>query len=164
MEKIKENKFLIILFIILVSISLIILYYDKVNDGDNYYETDNLFLKHYEENEYIPVSISYDQMARIYLQDYVYKLLYEREEAYNLLDVDYRKTKFASYEDFNEYVENLNSKKFQEAKVVNYAVTEKKGYRYFDVYDESNNLFIFKEKGVMQYTVYFDRYTIDIST
>lgn len=163
MEKIKQNKFLIIFLAILFIVSVILLYFNSKDTADYYGEFENISFKHYEENEYIPVSISYDQIARIYLQDYIYKLLYERKEAYLLLDEEYRKAKFSSYENFNEYVENLVSNKFQEMKVIDYAVSDKNGYRFFDIHDESDNLFIFKEKGVMQYTVYFDRYTVNVN-
>lgn len=160
METFKKNKFLIIIFVIILGISFYILYKNN-DDNKDFYGKPNYELKHYEENEYIPVSLSYDRIASIYLQDFVYKILYEREEAYNKLDEEYRKLKFPTYESFDFYVKSfLISLKFQEMKVSKYAVTDTKDYRDFDVYDSANNLFIFRENGVMQYTVLFDRWSI----
>lgn len=160
MEEIKKNKFLIIIFVIILGISFYLIYLNN-DDNKDFYGNPNYELKHYEENEYIPVNITYDKVVSIYLQDFVYKILYKREEAYNKLDEEYRKVKFPTYESFDSYVKNfLISLKFQEMKVSKYAVTDTKDYRDFDVYDAANNLFIFREKGVMQYTVLFDRYTV----
>lgn len=160
MEEIKKNKFLIIICSLLFIILFVVLYMDDKKDETYYKEDESISLKHYEENEYIPVNISYDQVARIYLQDYVYKLLYKREDAYNLLDSEYREAKFPTFEKFNNYVERLMNRDFLEMTVARYSVNEGAGYRDFDVYDSGDNYYVFREKGVMQYTVYFDRYTV----
>lgn len=161
MELKKKHIFLIIIFVILIGISFYIVYFYSKEKDYVYESGEDISLKHYEENEYIPVNISYDQIARIYLQDYVYKLLYNREAAYNSLDLEYRKAKFATLEDFNEYVDSfLYSKSLRDAKVEKYAVSDRPNFRDFDVYDAGDNLFIFRETGVMQYTVFFDRYTV----
>jgi len=161
MEQIKKNKFLILIAIILIGITIYLLYFSNKEEEVELLNGEDISLKHYEENEYIPVNISYDQIARIYLQDYVYKLLYNREAAYNSLDLEYRKAKFATLEDFNEYVDSfLYSKSLRDAKVEKYAVSDRPNFRDFDVYDAGDNLFIFRETGVMQYTVFFDRYTV----
>ena len=101
-------------------------------------------------------------MARIYLQDYVYKLLYDREDAYNTLDTKYRNAKFPTFDEFNQYVDTIMSVKLREMKVEKFAITEKSDFKYYDVYDSAENIFIFKETGVMQYTVFFDRFTVEM--
>jgi len=164
MEKIKPNKYLIVIFIILIVLLIYLLYNSNKNEKFIYKTGEDISLKHYKENEYIPVNISYDQMAKIYLQDYVNKIYLYPEEAYSLLDSEYRKIKFPTFESFNEYIEEIMSMQLQETQVVKYAITDKSNYRDFDVYDSSDNLFIFREKGVMQYTVFFDRYTVDMNS
>lgn len=162
MEQIKKNKFLILIAIILVGITIYLIYFNNRDENYEYSSAEDISLKHYEENEYIPVNITYDQIARIYLQDYVYKLIYNREDAYNTLDSEYRNAKFPTFADFNSYVDSIMSIKLQEMKVEKYAITDKSNYRDYDVYDASDNLFIFRETGVMQYTVFFDRFTVDM--
>ena len=162
----KKNKnfFGIIIFVILVLILIALLIFEKYADEENKsYSNDELSLKRYDVNEYIPVNITYDQMARIYLQEYVKKLLYNREEAFNLLDAEYRKKRFSNFEVFNDYVDSLMSEKTKQMTVVKYSVQDKTNYRIFDIYDANDNLFIVKEEGVLQYKVYFDRYTVDVN-
>ena len=159
----KKNILLIVVFCILVIITLILVYFHNKEEDYVYEKGEDISIKHYKENEYIPVNISYDQIARIYLQDYVYKLLYDREAAYNSLDKEYRKNKFSSFEEFNSYIDDfVYSKKLKEMKVDKYAVTERNDFRDIDVYDAGENLFIFRETGVMQYTVFFDRFTVNM--
>lgn len=160
MEFIKKN-ISIIIFVLIVLVSIIVIL--VVNNNDSFYEREeDISLKHYDVNEYIPVNISDDQMARIYLQEYVYKLENDLKGAYDLLDENYRNNKFSSYEDFVNYVNSIMSAKTREARVEKYAVTDKTNYRDFDIYDANNNLFIFREEGVLQYKVYFDRYTVEM--
>ena len=161
MDNLKKNKFLIIFCIVLVIVSILVLYYQD-KDKENYRDESEISLKRYEENEYIPVNITYDQMARIYLQDYVYKLIYERENAYLKLDENYRKEKFASFDEFDKYVDSIMSLKLQAMTVEKYAISDKGNYIDYDIYDSDDNLFIFRETGVMQYTVFFDRYTVNM--
>ena len=147
----------------LLSVIIYLLYFYNPNKEQNEFdENKNLIIDKYEENEYIPINITYDQMAKIYLQDYVYKLIYKREEAYNLLDENYRNKKFTSFEHFNTYIDNIMSIRLKEMNVKKYAITEQNEFRYFDIYDSGDNLFIIKENGVMQYTVFFDRYTTNL--
>lgn len=157
----KKNIFLLIIFVVLIGVSVFLLYFYNKDDEYIYESGEDLSLKHYKENEYIPVNISYDRMARIYLQDYVYKLLYDREASYNSLNREYREKKFKSFEHFNEYVDSyIYGKKMMEMKVEKFSITDRSTYRDFDVYDSADNLFIFRETGVMQYTVFFDRFTL----
>ena len=160
MKNIKRN-ILIAIFIILVVVSIVIINYQN-NKNFIYTPVESSSLKHYEENEYIPVNISYDQIARIYLQDYVYKLLNDRQAAYDLLDKEYREKRFTSFDSFNKYIDIINTMRFREMKVKDYAITENGSIREFDVHDSDGNLFIFREKGVMQYTVFFDRNTVNM--
>ena len=162
MEELKKNKFLILFAIILIGVTIYLLYFSRKEEEYEFLNGDDITLKHYEENEYIPVNITYDQMARIYLQDYVYKLLYDREDAYNTLDTKYRNAKFPTFDEFNQYVDTIMSVKLREMKVEKFAITEKSDFKYYDVYDSAENIFIFKETGVMQYTVFFDRFTVEM--
>lgn len=162
MEELKKNKFLILFAIILIGVTIYLLYFFKKEEEYEFLNGEDITLKHYEENEYIPVNITYDQMARIYLQDYVYKLIYNREDAYNTLDSKYRNAKFPTFDEFNQYVDTIMSVKLREMKVEKFAITEKSDFKYYDVYDSADNLFIFKETGVMQYTVFFDRFTVEM--
>ena len=116
-------------------------------------------LKNYKVNEYIPTYVTDNDMAKIYLNDYVYKLIENRQDAYNLLDDDYKNLKFPTFESFNEYImtldlANIEIDKFYKNKIGDYII--------FGVYDKDNNFYAFKTHGVMQYSVYLDDYTVEI--
>lgn len=112
--------------------------------------------KKYDVNEYISTKISDQDMCIKYLSDYLSVLSQNINDAYNLLDVEYRNKKFGNIQNFTSYI-NQKSATFSE--VSKYRIS---GNVYY-VYDKSDNLFIFSTKGVMSYKVYFDDETVDIT-
>lgn len=153
----KPVKYFIIIVAIISIFTIIYLILDKFLNSNN--EEMVEYLKDYEVNQYIPTYVSDEGMAKIYLNDYIKKTYYDIEGAYELLDEEYRDKKFASLDDFKNYIysnTNLNYK------LQKYYKITKDGYIIFGVYDERDNLFIFKTKGVMQYSVYLDDYTVEI--
>lgn len=130
---------------------------------DKYFFNDNIkdepFLKNYKVNEFIPVYISDEDMARFYLNDYVNKMYFNPQEGYLLLDEEYKSKKYTT---FSEYMTYINSLNYVNHKLDKYFVKESKGYKLIGAYDTYGNVFIFKTKGVMQYSVYLDDYTIEI--
>lgn len=123
------------------------------NDNDN-----QVFLKNYQVNEYIPVYVSDEDMAKIYFNDYIYIMYSDVEKAYNLLDESYRNKKFGSLDNYKIYIKNLSSSH----KVDSFYIDDIHKNKIYGVYDTSGNIFIFKTNGVMQYTVYLDDYTVEI--
>ena len=117
------------------------------------------YIKDYEINEYIPTYVSDSDMAKIYLNDYVYIMHSDIEKAYSLLDEEYRNKKFGNIDVFSNYVNSLT---YTSYKMDSYYIDNVNGYKIFGVYDKNGNLFIFKTKGVMQYTVYLDADTVEI--
>jgi len=137
---------LIIFYLILKSLS--------TNNGD-----DEEYLKNYKVNEYISTYVSDEDMARIYLNDYVNNMYLNTENAYNLLDIEYRDKRFGNIDNYKNYVSSLNYTTFT---LDRYYKKESNGYIIFGVYDKNGNFFAFKTKGVMQYTVFLDESTVEI--
>ena len=117
------------------------------------------FLKNYEVNEYIATYVSDEDMAKIYLNDYIHNMYYDVENAYSLLDEEYRNKKFGSLESYKAYVKSLN---FRTYTLDRYYISSDDGYLTFGVYDNNGNFYAFKTNGVMQYKVYLDDYTVEI--
>lgn len=117
------------------------------------------YLKNYKVNEYIATYVSDEDMAKIYLNEYVHNMYYDVELAYNTLDKEYRKNKFGSLDNYKNYVRSLG---YSNIKISKYYKEEKGGYIIFGIYDTNGNMYIFKTKGVMQYSVYLDDYTVEI--
>lgn len=153
----KETKQLIILVVIIlcfIGLYFLLSFLTKKNKVE-YSE----YLKNYEVNEYIPTYVSDEAMAKIYLNDYIHTMYYDIEEAYNLLDSEYKEKKFKNIEDYKKYVNNL---KYSTYDVASYFKVDSGGYTIFGVYDRNDNFYAFKTKGVMQYSVFLDEDTVEI--
>lgn len=125
-------------------------------DDDSDYQS---YLKNYKVNEYIPTYISNEDMAKIYLKDYIHIMYTDIERAYNLLDQKYRNKKFGSLENYKKYVNEMTESSYSLSK---YYKKETNNYIIFGVYDQKENFYAFKTRGVMQYKVYLDDYTVEI--
>ncbi len=117
------------------------------------------YLKNYKVNEYIPTYVSDEDMAKIYLKDYIHNMFYDIEAAYDSLDTEYKNKKFGSLDNYKKYVYSLNNTSYV---VSSYYKKDKDGYIYFGVYDTFGNTYVFKTKGVMQYSVFLDEETVEI--
>lgn len=151
------KKSLIIGIIILLVFSLTYILLDKIINKED--DEQNYSLRNYEINEYIPTYVSDEDMAKIYLNDYIHTMYLNEEKAYNLLDEEYKNKKFGSLDNYKNYVSSLNYSTYEVSK---YYKVSKKGYLIFGVYDTNGNFFGFKTNGVMQYKVYLDENTVEI--
>ena len=152
----KDIKYVIAMLIIVSVFASAIFILKKINDKKD--EPIN-YLKNYGVNEYIPTYVSDENMAKIYLNDYINTMLYDTESAYNLIDEKYKESKFPSYKNYYDYVINLKN---YDVKLSSFYKKVSKGYIIFGVYDQYNNFYAFKTKGVMQYKVFLDENTVEI--
>ena len=150
----KTLKIIFISVIILASVLILCLLFSYFNRDKEYNH-----LRKYEANEYIPTHVSYEDLAKIYLNDYAYNMSFDIQKAYDLLDTKYREKKFNSITDFSNYIRDLKNQKIKMKKFIKYSIGK---YTIFKVYDENNNLFVFKTNGVMQYRVYLDDSTVEV--
>jgi len=153
-----NNNFKYAIIIVVMIILFVGIYYIFKNINENNKEKIE-YLRDYKVNEYIQTYISDENMARIYLNDYVNNMIYNTEESYYLLAENYRNKRFGSYENYVNYLKNLDN---YDITMASFYKQERNGRIFFGVYDTSNNLYIFKTKGVMQYSVYLDDYTVEI--
>ncbi|MCI8621835.1 MAG: hypothetical protein HFJ50_09350 [Clostridia bacterium] len=89
------------------------------------------------------------------------EILYNPELAYEHLDENYKKAKFANLNEFKIYAIN-NSKRYVTAKVTKYQKTEKNGYIQYACTDTEGRVYIFNETAVKKYTLILDTYTLEI--
>lgn len=153
-----EIKNIVILLCVLCLLALLYFLFDMLFNSREE-DTQEKFLKNYEVNEYIPTYISDENMAKIYLNDYIHNMYMNTEKAYNLIDEEYKEKKFPALDSYISYVKSLETSTYN---LERYYVTSKGGYKIFGVYDTNGNIYIFKTNGVMQYTVYLDDYTVEI--
>lgn len=160
----KNKSFLVLGIIVLVFLSAYFyreyraskeIYYESYLDGKEYI----MIPKTYGINEYSPINMTDEQMAKIYLNDYINNMYFDVEYAYNLIDEEYRIKRFGN---ISEYINYVNTLTYSSYKVEKYHIDSNGKYQIFWIYDENDNLFIFKIEGVMQYKVYLDDSTVEI--
>ena len=157
MKNSSQTKNIIIFISIILVFSGVYIILDKVFDSP-VVDTD-IYLKNYDVNECIPAYISDEDMAKIYLNEFVHTMYSDINKAYSLLDEEYKLKKFGNIENFQNYVNSLT---YTSYKLDSYYLQKKGKYKIFGVYDTNGNVFIFKTNGVMQYKVYLDDNTVEI--
>ena len=158
-----ENKKSYIWLVILVILGLLVFYGIKIyrskktlvptDDYINY----TMNPKKYGVNEYNLVNITDRQLAAIYLNDYRNYLKNNIDQAYGLLNEEYRSKKFNNIEEFKTYVNTIN---INNMPVEKYNISDDK--KIIDVYISDNDRFIFKIKNILEYEVYLDDTTVEI--
>lgn len=158
MSFLKKNKLYVIVVSSLVILGIICYILNQASKDKNitYVESgENIsFLKKYEVNQFVPVYMTDEQMTTIYYNDYIQKMLYNREEAYNLLDKSFKKRYYPTFSDYNEYVESLLNKSPEF--YLNTVTLDKNKKKTYYALDSNNYLYTFNVTAVMVYTVRFD--------
>lgn len=109
-------------------------------------------------NQYNSLNITNNQLVTIYFNEYINEINNNIQEAYNMLDVEYRNKKFSTIEKYKKYINNINSIIYN-LKLTSYSVDENDEYTEYICKDQYNNVYIFKETSVMQYKILLDEYT-----
>lgn len=161
MKKMLNKKEIFIATIVVILIILIYIIYFVVNNKEarnGYNSPDDIITapKKYDVNEYYSLSISNEQMASIYLNDFLFIARTNPDEAYLLLDEEYRNKKFG---DVNNFILYVNNNYLKNISVNEYAFNFNKYY----IYDDFGNTFVFVIKSVMEYKVYLDENTVEIT-
>ena len=166
MDSIIENKKTIFICVIIIVLFSLGVYYINnkemfSNEKNENYKTYTSIEK-YEANQYIPVYMEESDVVKKYFNDYRNNMIYNTEEAYNMLNKAYREKRFGDYESYKEYVDNIMSNSMYSMEVEKYSVTVKSGKKIFNIYDKSGYQYIIKENSIMDYEVFLDEFTIVI--
>lgn len=158
MNKIKNGisqyKFLIIIAI--VAVLLCVLYviqekkkesilYESGRDASEYeYE-----LYQYEANEYKPISASKGDLIVDYYKDFLYKMINDREKAWNMLTKDNKEKKFNnSYEKFDNYLNEMLTKFSSNNSIVKMSAKKNASKNIFSIIDSEENYIVFYDDGI----------------
>lgn len=134
--------------------------YNNLKAGDSY-NAHKEEIQDKEDNRFQYVSISDEDMAIKYLNDYKNIALYDTTRAYEFLNKDYSKRRFESEQDFIKFVESKKIEIFK-AQLEQYKVIyAKDGNKIYICKDQNENYYKFEEtEGIMKYKVILDNYTI----
>ena len=164
MNELKKNKktificFCLIIFILICYFGYYYLFSNKDNSVDEIE-----IKKHYDINEINYKYVLENDVVKIYYNEFRNDMLFDRNEAYNLLNEDYRNERFGSLEEFNNYLDGFVSEALYSNSVDKYSVNYVNGKKVFNIIDDSGNQYIIKENSIMNYEVYLDEYTVIIN-
>lgn len=99
------------------------------------------------------------ELMEKYLSDYTYQVFNNVENAYNLLNEEYRNKRFGSIEEFKEYIVE-KQEQLSNIKLIQYKVEDGYGYTIYKGTDENGNYYYIRATSDMEYTIILDNYTM----
>lgn len=96
-----------------------------------------------------------------YISDYKNLALRDVENAYLILNEEYRDKRFGNLEEYKKYISN-NKDKIRKISIQKYMVNSSEEYTEYICIDSNNNYYIFRVTAVMEYSLILDTYTINL--
>ena len=112
-------------------------------------------------NSYIEANITEEYLVTQYFSEYKSNMLYNTEEAYSLLNEEYRNNKFGDYAKFANYI-NTYKQKILTANIEGYEINEFDGVKEYICIDQYDRYYIFSEKSISSFDVVLDTFTINL--
>ena len=122
-------------------------------EEENFEITDNGF------NMLYDILVTDYDICLNHMEDFSDAINNNPEEAYYLLNEEYRNKRFKNINEFEEYI---NQNLFKNSSFKEYLVNNYENYDQYICKDAYENIYIFTEKYPMQYTVILDTYTLDL--
>ena len=99
------------------------------------------------------------KQMEIYLEDFVFQIFNNIENAYNILNEEYRTKRFGSVNKFVEYVTEKQNQ-IRNIKIVQYSVEDEAESKVYKGTDEYGNYYHIIENAYMEYEIILDNYTM----
>lgn len=134
--------------------------YDNINQIN--LETKNVQeIKNNGNNEFNYINMSEEQICREYYDRFSKLELENTQEAYELLDNEYKNERFPTLNEYKEYV-NENKDIIENGVLSKYSVDYKDDYTEYVLVDIYDNTYTLQATSVMKYTIKLDNYTIKV--
>lgn len=133
--------------------------YIKAKNGDIKQIEDKIIAQN-ANNHYTSDTYSVEKVINIYINDYLFKLKYAPELAFNLLDEEYRDKKFQNINEFKNYIKD-NENRFNNFIMQKYTNEIKENYREYIALDTNNNYYKVNVYGTLEYKIILDNYTVE---
>lgn len=99
------------------------------------------------------------KQMEIYLEDFVFQTFFNTENAYNLLNEEYKLKRFGNINEFVKYVTEKQNQ-LKNIKIVQYNVDDNGENKIYKGTDEYGNYYHIIEKSYMEYEIILDNYTM----
>lgn len=113
------------------------------------------------ENTFEFLTVTDEQMSRIYLSEFTKLELENAKQAYELLEENYKKERFPDLKDYQEYLEE-NESIIKESILAKYSVAHFDDYAQYVLIDNFENSYTLDVTSVMNYKIKLDNYTIKV--
>lgn len=140
-------KVLTILIVLFIITQLLTILTNKLN----YEVTDDAPVSEY--NRYTTQNITTEGIAQHYFSDFKLLIYYDIEEAFSLLEADY-KANFGSVEDFKDMVNEID---VQNMEIKDYAMINTDEDKKYVIMDNNDNVYNFIVKSANEYTVFIEK-------
>lgn len=110
-------------------------------------------------NALITVTMHDEDICRKYLKYYNRLLLNDSDEAYRVLDSNYREERFPNKNEFNKYIQERKDA-IEKAYLEEYAVDSGNEKTKYTIKDSYQNYYLLEEDSIMDFTIKLDAYTI----
>lgn len=133
--------------------------YKKAKNGE-INQIENVEIKENSYNKYNYNLYSSKDVVKRYIKDYIFKMKYMPEVAFNLLDEEYRNKKFSNLDEFKNYVQK-NSDRFDNFVLKSYGKEIEGNMTQYVATDTNDYYYQIKASTGMKYSVILDNYTIE---
>lgn len=134
-------------------------YEQEIQDTENTVEDFNIELNDY--NSFEQGFYTTEMICNKYLFDFIIKLKYDRELAFEFVDDEYKEQKFNNnINAFNEYIDN-NQDRLYNVTIQSYLKDIKEDSIEYIILDTYNNYYTIKSTGGLEYKIILDNYTIE---
>lgn len=124
-------------------------------------ETDLKSIENTGNNTMKYTAIKDEEISRMYYEQFLKLEIEKPEEAYDLLDENYKKERFSSLEEYKEYI-NANKDKIETGAMSKYSRDIQEDCTEYLIVDNYNNYYTIKETSIMNYKIMLDNYTIKV--
>ncbi len=114
-----------------------------------------------ENNKYTDKNITTTDLIKNYLDFYKKVILGKSEIIYDLLDEEYKQSRFPTIEDFNKYIQ-LNKTEISTARAEQFKEIEEDGYIQYVIIDQFGKYYIFNDISVNKFEIILDVYSVDV--
>ena len=133
--------------------------YNKAKNGE-IKEINNKEIPKTDNNTYTLKSFSSEEISRRYIKDYMLKVKYLPNIAFELLEDSYRIKKFQTVDEFKNYILR-NENRFQNFVMSKYECAVQENSIEYTVLDINNNYYKIIAYSTLNYKIVLDNYTID---
>lgn len=112
-------------------------------------------------NKYDDIIITDEEIIADYFKRYKNSIMYDKEEAYEMLDEEYRNKRFGSFEKFKTYV-NENIREIYLSSIDKYSVSTQGEYVKYVCIDNDGKYYIFNQYSIAEFKLILDTYTLEL--